>query len=57
MLTPEGVIKKKNLPNEISYTIVNIKESRKKRKTNVVEVLDELEESVKSVEQFDIESE
>ena len=32
VLTPEGVIKKKNLPNEISYTIVNIKESRKKRK-------------------------
>ena len=57
MLTPEGVIKKKKLHNEISYTIVNIKESRKKRKTIVVEVLDELEESVESVEQFDIESE
>ena len=51
MITPEGVVKKKNLPNEIAYSKVNIRESRKRRKSNVNEVVDELEISVESLEQ------
>ena len=53
VITPQGVVKKKNLPNEISYSIVNIRESRKKRKTDVNEAPDELEHSVESVESLE----
>ena len=56
MITPEGVVKKKNLPNEIAYSKVNIRESRKRRKSNVNEVVDDLEISVESLEQSEFES-
>ena len=51
MITTEGVVKKKNLPNEIAYSKVNIRESRKRRTSNVNEVVDDLEISVESLEQ------
>ena len=46
VITSEGVIKKKNLPNENSYSKVNIRESRKKRKPELNEAMIVDDESV-----------